>query len=93
MPIVSSEITHDDPQVDGRRYIHERHVDDRDREYIFIYLADADWDAEASLTARVPPLDEQIRQQDELAQAEEGQAATESRHREGPKGSLRSKDR
>lgn len=91
MPIVSSEITHDDPQVDGRRYIHERHVDDRDREYIFIYLADADWDAEASLTARIPPLDDQIRQADELAQAEE--AAKEGHDIQGPEGSVRRKGR
>lgn len=70
MPIVSSEITHDDPQIDGRRYIHERHLDDQGREYIFIYLAEADWDAQASLDARVPPLNDQLAAEDAASQGD-----------------------
>ena len=57
MPIVSSEITHDDPQIDGRRYITERHVDNVGVEHVFTYLGEADTDAEAVMLARVHGLE------------------------------------
>lgn len=63
MPIVSSEITHDDPQIDQRRYVHERHLDDQGREYTFVYLAELDWDEQASLDARVVMLNAQLAQE------------------------------
>jgi hypothetical protein len=54
MPIVSSTITHDNVQSDGRRAIRERHVDQVGLEYVFSYLGAAAIDAAATMAARVP---------------------------------------
>ncbi len=54
MPIVSSTITHDNVQTDGRRAIRERHIDQLGLEYIFNYLGAAVTDAAAVMAARVP---------------------------------------
>lgn len=50
MPIVSSEIIEDSPQVDGRRAIRERHVDSHGTPHDVDYLADADADLDAMLS-------------------------------------------
>jgi hypothetical protein len=55
MPIVSSVITADSPQKDGRRWIGEAHTDQVAVIHTFTYLApNAAWDANAAMTARVP---------------------------------------
>ncbi|MDP2621473.1 MAG: hypothetical protein Q8P46_15100 [Hyphomicrobiales bacterium] len=61
MPIVSSVISADDAQADGRRYIREVHTDQHGREHVVLYLAPAVWDAEAVMAARVASLDVGLR--------------------------------
>lgn len=54
MSIVSSAITADNPQKDGRRWISELHTDQLGLKYPFSYLApNAAWDAIATMNARV----------------------------------------
>lgn len=63
MPIVSSTFTPDaHRQVDGRRYVIERHVDSTGQEHQFVYLADDTMDPAAIMAARVAQIDEQLAQ-------------------------------
>jgi hypothetical protein len=57
MPIITSTITHDDPQVDGRRYVRELHLDQLNLEHPVIWLAAADTDVQAVMQARVPQIE------------------------------------
>ena len=60
--IVSSEIFQENPQIDGRVYIKERHVDHVGREHFTEYLAGADADHQSVMLARVPLLEARMRQ-------------------------------
>ena len=57
MPIVSSIVTEDRQQIDGRRSIVERHVDHLGVEYSCFYMAEAHDDAAASLAARAAQIE------------------------------------
>lgn len=50
--IISSSITNQSLQVDGRIYVTERHDDDSGKIYIFTYLAEAGSNVTATLNAR-----------------------------------------
>lgn len=54
MAIVSSVIVEDARQIDGRRYIRERHTDQIGQVYEFTYLCPAGFNAAVALAARVP---------------------------------------
>lgn len=54
--IVSSEVVSDVAQADGRRSLHERHVDSTGQEYVFHMLVSGDFDAVAALAARAAGL-------------------------------------
>lgn len=49
MPIVTSTIIEDSPQIDGRRAIRERHIDSHGNAHDVDYLAEADADVESIL--------------------------------------------
>ena len=53
MAIVLSTIIEDAPQIDGRRWVCERHVDQRGIERLVRYLAAAGFNALAAMAARV----------------------------------------
>lgn len=55
--VVSSIISYDLPQIDGRRNIHEQHMDDEGKEYDFFYTADEDMDINARMLARIPSIE------------------------------------
>lgn len=57
MPIVSSAVIEDAAQIDGRRFITERHTDHLAMHQFVRYLADAGADVTAALSARVAMLD------------------------------------
>lgn len=57
MPIVSSVIVEDRTQVDGRRSVRERHIDQVDAVQFVAYLALAGVDVAAIMAARVALLD------------------------------------
>jgi hypothetical protein len=57
MPIVKSTITEDRQQVDGRRSIHEVHVDHLGEHYAVDYIAESGDDVQASLTARAAQIE------------------------------------
>lgn len=57
MSIVSSTIVEDAAQVDGRRYIRERHVDHLGTVIEVLYLGAANTDANAVMLARVPSIE------------------------------------
>lgn len=60
MPIISSTITLDNPQVDGRFVVRELHIDDQGNEYNFDYMADAGMDINARLAARADELNAEL---------------------------------
>src|SRR3990167_5527253 len=60
--IVSSTIISDARQQDGRRWVHERHVDHVGLEIDVTWLCDQDADTAVALTARVPHLDRALRE-------------------------------
>lgn len=55
--IVESAIVWDLPQIDGRRFIRERHVDDKGVEYFFDYMAEEKEDSSVILPERVSTLE------------------------------------
>jgi hypothetical protein len=59
VPIVSSVITEDRRQVDGRRSIIETHVDHTGAVVQVFYLAESAADVAATMAARVPMLEAQ----------------------------------
>lgn len=61
MPIVSSTSTEGAPQVDGRRYVRERHTDDAGRVYEYEWLGSQD--AGPVLSARAARLDALLAEQ------------------------------
>jgi hypothetical protein len=69
MPIKSSTIVEDSPQIDGRRYIREVHTDDVGVEHHVTYLAESKEDVEAILPIRVSQIDEQIAEKQVIEQA------------------------
>jgi hypothetical protein len=61
MPIITSTYTLDDqPQADGRCYVHEIHTDHRGRIYTAEYLAPAEWDYEHTLATRAANIGAEI---------------------------------
>jgi hypothetical protein len=52
MAIVSSTIVEDSRQIDGRRWIRERHVDQLGLEHIVMYLCEAAFDVPTAMAAR-----------------------------------------
>ena len=62
--IVSSTYTEGDVQADGRRYIKERHLLDDGRSVDFEYLADAQINPGAVMTARAARLSTELQAQD-----------------------------
>jgi hypothetical protein len=56
MTILSSVITQDLPQDDGRRIVRETHTDDQGNVYVFDYMAEISTDINAKLTARASDL-------------------------------------
>lgn len=56
MAIVSSQITSNNLEVDGRRRIDELHIDDQGAQFSFTYLADVGVDADAQLASRATAL-------------------------------------
>jgi hypothetical protein len=67
VPIVSSVITEDRRQVDGRRSIIETHVDHVGAAVQVFYLAESDADVTATMAARVPLLEAQAIEQEASA--------------------------
>lgn len=61
MPIVNSTIIEDRAQVDGRRFVRERHTDNLGAIQEVSYLAEAGADVNAAMTARVATLDAQAK--------------------------------
>lgn len=61
MPIVSSQIVADDPQIDGRRHVAERHTDHVGVQHFVRYIAAAADDVNAIMAARVAPLEAQLK--------------------------------
>jgi hypothetical protein len=57
MPIVSSQVVEDAPQIDGRRHVRERHTDDLGESFDVLYMAQAGDDANAPLAARANRID------------------------------------
>ena len=60
MSIISSTHTVGHEQVDGRRYVIERHTDSVGVVHVFEYLADPGTDYVAVRNARVGPLEESL---------------------------------
>lgn len=61
MPIIiSSEIVEDRIQIDGRRQIRERHTESDGLSHDVVYMAEADVDVDAEMSARVPVLETQL---------------------------------
>ncbi len=58
--IISSIISADDVQTDGRRHIREEHTDNLGDIYPAFYLGEANVDANAKMLARVPFIEAQI---------------------------------
>lgn len=56
MAIVRSVIDSDSKQADGRRWIHEMHLDQFSSEYSVMYLCPRVWDATAAMLARAAQL-------------------------------------
>lgn len=56
MVIVSSEITWDLLQNDGRHNVRETHTDDQGLQYVFDYWAEVDTDINVKLVARAQEL-------------------------------------
>jgi hypothetical protein len=63
LSIVSSSILEDRVQIDGRRHIHERHVDSAGTTYDYFWMAEADLDTSDILAARAAGLPDQILRQ------------------------------
>lgn len=57
MPIISSTITEDRQQVDGRRSVHEVHVDHLGERYEVDYLAEKADDVQAVATSRAAQIE------------------------------------
>lgn len=70
MSIVTSTIVEDRIQIDGRRSIIERHVDDLGVEHLVFYLAESKEDVEAMLPIRAAQIDQQLADQGEQRAAE-----------------------
>ena len=64
MSIISSAITEDAVQADGRRYIREVHTDHVGQEHHFTWMAEAEQDADAVLSARAVWLPGYLEQQE-----------------------------
>lgn len=60
MPIISSNIIKTLPQIDGRSYVTEQHIDDKGVEYNFEYLADVAADTNLVLTLRQQKLNAEL---------------------------------
>lgn len=60
MPIVSTEIVEDRIQIDGRRFIAERHVDHLGVGHVIRYLAESAADPNAVASARIAVLEQQL---------------------------------
>lgn len=58
--IVSSRIISESVEADGRRLVHELHIDSDGHEWQVTYVAEADADTKATLQDRVPRLNQQI---------------------------------
>lgn len=70
MSIVTSEITEDRAQADGRRSIAELHGDDTGGQHRRSYIAPADFDNARALNASATRLDAQLVEQETARQAE-----------------------
>lgn len=71
MPISSSEIREDAPQIDGRRHIREVHTDHTGAEHHFCWMAEPEQDATAILPTRAAWLADYLAQQEIAANPEE----------------------
>lgn len=60
MPVVSSQIVEDRPQIDGRRSVRERHVDHIGREIFISYLAAQSANAAQIMADRVAQLSDMV---------------------------------
>ena len=60
MSIISSEITEDREQHDGRRHVSEKHIDDEGKEYTRSYLAAAGENVIRLMDNYVPDLEEEL---------------------------------
>lgn len=58
--IVSSTLTVDNVQVDGRRVVVETHIDDGGNQYQISYMASADTDLDAHLAQSAISLNNQV---------------------------------
>lgn len=71
--ITDSSFTEDEPQADGRRWVHERHVDNLGRPLSFDYLADAESNAATIMAARAERLNAEFAVRDaEASEAARG---------------------
>lgn len=61
MPIVSSVVAEDAPQIDGRRHIREVHTDAADRQHECRWVASVGQAADSQLTSHAATLDEQLK--------------------------------
>lgn len=61
MAIVNSQIVEDSPQADGRRHVRERHTDHVGGIWRVAYMAEESADVNATMAARVPVLEAQIK--------------------------------
>jgi hypothetical protein len=60
LSIASSEATVEPPQIDGRRFVAERHTDSGGSVHEFRYLSDVGTDAEAVMAERAAVLPDRI---------------------------------
>lgn len=77
MPIVASVIVEDAPQMDGRRWVRERHTDHLGAAHDVLYLALAEADAEAIMAARVSAIEAQLAAAEIAANVEEAASKAE----------------
>ncbi len=61
MAIVLSEIIENSVQIDGRRWIKERHTDSIGIRHFITYLANSNFDYNAALSARIANLEESLK--------------------------------
>lgn len=60
LTIVSSVIVDDSRQADGRRWIRERHTPNIGETIDVVYMADAGWDVNAIMVARVASIESEM---------------------------------
>ena len=72
MPIVSSQVASDSPQIDGRRWITEQHLDQFGEDHPVSYMADAGFDAVDACAVRDAGISAQMAQAEIAANIQMG---------------------